>query len=174
MTDKIQDEWFPLVDETGKVIGKATRRQCHDGSMLLHPVVHLHVICNGRLYLQKRSIHKDIQPGKWDTAVGGHVDYGEEIEDALRREAREELGITNFTPIHNFTYVFRSSVERELVFSYRTEYDGSLSPDPGELETGDFWELHDIVDNMEKGIFTPNFVHEFKLLLPLIQDRLIR
>lgn len=169
MNDKMQDEWFPLVDETGRVIGKATRYQCHDGSMLLHPVVHLHIICNGKLYLQKRSRHKDIQPGKWDTAVGGHVDYGEEIETALRREAREELGITDFTPIHNFTYVFRSSIERELVYSYRTEYCGNLSPDPGELETGRFWELREITDNIGNKIFTPNFIHEFGLLLPLLQ-----
>lgn len=174
MTNKTTDEWFPLVDESGNVIGKATRQQCHNGSMLLHPVVHLHVICNGQLYLQKRSIHKDIQPGKWDTAVGGHVNFGEEIEQALRREAREELGITDFTPIHNFTYVFRSSVERELVYSYRAEYSGVLSPDPGELETGRFWHLHEIVSHIGDDIFTPNFIHEFKLLLPLIQNRPIR
>ncbi|MBO7626585.1 MAG: NUDIX domain-containing protein, partial [Paludibacteraceae bacterium] len=95
-----QDELFPIIDEDGNVIGKATRRECHSGSMLLHPVVHLHVFnSKGELYLQKRSLSKDIQPGKWDTAVGGHVDYGEEIETALRREAREELGITEYTPV---------------------------------------------------------------------------
>ena len=38
-----QDELFPIIDEDGNVIGKATRRECHSGSMLLHPVVHLHV-----------------------------------------------------------------------------------------------------------------------------------
>ena len=36
-------EKFPLVDENGVVIGSATRGECHDGSKLLHPVVHLHV-----------------------------------------------------------------------------------------------------------------------------------
>ena len=47
--------------------------------MLLHPVVHLHVMREGGfLYLQKRAMDKDIQPGKWDTAVGGHVDFGEQ------------------------------------------------------------------------------------------------
>ena len=98
-----QDELFPIIDEDGNVIGKATRRECHSGSMLLHPVVHLHVFnSKGELYLQKRSLSKDIQPGKWDTAVGGHVDYGEEIETALRREAREELGITDYTPSSSF------------------------------------------------------------------------
>ena len=72
-------ELLPLVDEEGNVIGSATRGQCHDGSKLLHPVVHLHVFDSlGRLYLQQRPLWKDIQPGKWDTAVGGHVDQWED------------------------------------------------------------------------------------------------
>ena len=87
-------EIFPVVDENGNVIGSATRQECHSGSKILHPVVQLHVFDpQGRLYLQRRPEWKDIQPGKWDTAVGGHVDYGEDVVDALHREASEELGI---------------------------------------------------------------------------------
>ena len=37
------NERFPIVDEEGRVIGSATRGECHNGSKLLHPVVHLHV-----------------------------------------------------------------------------------------------------------------------------------
>ena len=86
------EEKFPLVDEEGRVIGSATRGECHNGSRLLHPVVHLHVFNSaGDIYLQKRPEWKDIQPGKWDTAVGGHMDYGETPEQALRREVSEEL-----------------------------------------------------------------------------------
>ena len=37
------EELFPIVDPEGRIIGHATRKECHGGSMLLHPVVHLHV-----------------------------------------------------------------------------------------------------------------------------------
>ena len=67
------EEMFPVVDEDGNILSAATRGECHSGSKLLHPVVHLHVFnSRGELYLQKRPEWKDIQPGKWDTAVGGN------------------------------------------------------------------------------------------------------
>ena len=106
------EEIFPIVNTEGEVVGSATREECHAGTFLLHPVVHLHIFNSaGELYLQKRVMTKKIQPGKWDTAVGGHVDYGERIEDALLRETREELGVRDFTPEFLMRYEFRSQVE---------------------------------------------------------------
>ena len=59
----MQEEIFPLVDEQGIVVGQASRSVCHDGSKLLHPVIHLHIFnSKGELYLQKRSATKDVQP----------------------------------------------------------------------------------------------------------------
>ena len=140
-------ELFPVVDEAGNVMGAATRAQCHGGGMLLHPVVHLHLFnSRGELYLQRRPVWKDIQPGRWDTAVGGHVDYGETVDDALRREVREELGVTGFVP------------ERVAV------YDGEVVPSD-ELDGGRFWSRDEIFENLGKGVFTPNFEGEVELVL---------
>ena len=88
-----KEEMFPIVDEQGNITGAATRGECHNGSKLLHPVVHLHVFnSKGELYLQKRPDWKDIQPGKWDTAVGGHIDLSENVETALKREVKRRTG----------------------------------------------------------------------------------
>lgn len=161
----MKEEWFPLVNEAGETIGKATRKECHSGSKLLHPVVHLHIFNDaGDLYLQKRSMTKDIQPGKWDTAVGGHVDLGETVEEALRREVREELGITDFIPQLITRYIFESEIEKELVHSFRTIYNGTITPDPSELNGGRFWTATEIKDNLGKNIFTPNFEKEYQRL----------
>ena len=158
-----QQEIFPIVDEEGTVIGRATRGECHSGSRLLHPVVHLHVFNSANdVYLQKRPEWKDIQPGKWDTAVGGHLDYGETHREALIREVREELGITDFTPVFIDKYVFESNRERELVYVTRTTYDGEIRPSKDELDGGRFWTMQQIREAMGKNILTPNFEHEFK------------
>ena len=158
-------ELFPVVDASGTVIGRATRGECHGGSMLLHPVVHLHLFnSRGELYLQHRPLWKDIQPGRWDTAVGGHVDYGETIDEALRREVREELGITDFQPERVAVYEFRSERERELVHVYRTVYDGAVCPSE-ELDGGRFWTPEEIRANLGRGVFTPNFEGEVDRIL---------
>ena len=161
----MREEWFPLVNEEGETIGKATRRECHSGSKQLHPVIHLHIFNDaGELYLQKRSMNKDIQPGKWDTAVGGHIDYGETVEEALRREVREELGITEFTPQFMTRYIFESAIEKELVNTFRTVYNGEIQPDAEELDGGRFWPMEEIKTNLGKNVFTPNFEQEFRRL----------
>lgn len=158
-----QQEIFPIVDEEGQVLGSATRGECHSGTGLLHPVVHLHVFnSKGDIYLQRRPEWKDIQPGKWDTAVGGHIDYGETPEEALRREVREELGIADFEAEAIGKYVFESSRERELVYVHRCTYDGEIRPSAEELDGGRFWTMQEIHEAMGKGVLTPNFESEFK------------
>lgn len=158
-----QQELFPVVDEQGNVIGSIDRGHAHDGSKILHPVVHLHVFnSQGDLYLQKRPLWKDIQPGKWDTATGGHVDLGENVEQALKREVREELGITDFRPEPLGHYIFEGPRERELVYVHRTVYDGPVCPSEEELDGGRFWSPQEIKENIGKGVFTPNFESEYQ------------
>jgi isopentenyldiphosphate isomerase len=160
----MDNELFPIVDENGNIIGSATRQECHSGSMLLHPVVHLHVFRNdGAIYLQKRLMNKDIQPGKWDTAVGGHVDLGESIYIAVKREAKEELGIDIDTPKYLCSYTFQSSIEHELVNVFCIYVGDDFSPvlSPEEIEEGRFWSETEIKESVGKGVLTPNFEQEY-------------
>ena len=159
-------EIFPIVNEEGEVVGKASREECHSGSFLLHPVVHLHVFnSNGDLFLQKRALNKDIQPGKWDTSVGGHVDYGEDVITALKREVKEELGIQNFEPTFIKMYPFKSNQEYELINCFYCIYDGEITPDISEISEGRFWSFEDIKSQIGTDVFTPNFEQEFNSVI---------
>ena len=108
---------------------------------------------------------KDVQPGKWDTAVGGHVDAGESILEALAREVREELGVTGADMKPLFVYPYRSTTEYELVNAYYAIYEGPITPDPIEVDEGKFWSMDEIKDAMGKDILTPNFEMEFEMVL---------
>ena len=162
------EEIFPVVDENGTTVGKATRGECHSGSKLLHPVVHLHLFdSSGRIYLQQRPLWKDIQPGKWDTAVGGHIDYGESVDTALCRETQEELGLAGLSVEFLLKYVFESERERELVHVFRATYDGDVRPSD-ELDGGRFWSLDELREAFGKGVLTPNFEQEYLKISSLL------
>ena len=160
-----QVEYFPIVEPNGLVIGRSTREYCHGGAKPLHPVIHVHIIDRySRIYLQKRSMKKDIQPGKWDTAVGGHVSYGESIVEAVYREAYEELRLIEFNPIHIETYQFESPVEKEMVSIFAAVGSYELNPDLDEVDEGRWWPVEEIDANIGKGVFTPNFESEFQMI----------
>lgn len=168
------NEILPVVDIDGNVIGSATRNECHGGTMILHPVVHLHVLdAAGGLLMQKRSETKIIQPGKWDTAVGGHIDYGECVENALQREASEEIGLTDFKAEEMACYVMESSVERELVYSHICTASSDFTPEPeaGECDALRFWKRNEIEAALGTGVFTPNFEMEYQMLRKYLDDR---
>ncbi len=159
-------EWLPLLNNKGEIIGRAPRSVCHSDKSLLHPVVHMHVInSKGEIYLQKRPMNKQVQPGKWDTAVGGHISYGEDVDTSLKREAEEEIGIKDFKADLAARYIWESDVEREYVFCFVTRYNGNMRLNSTELADGRFWSRSEIKNNLGKDVFTPNFEEEFRKVL---------
>jgi isopentenyl-diphosphate delta-isomerase type 1 len=162
-------ELFQLVDREGRPAGHATREECHGNPLLIHLVVHLHVMdSEGRLLLQKRSMTKDTNPGRWDTSVGGHVRAGEEVMDALRREAREELGIDAAEAVFLYGYLHGSAFETEFARCFLLRYSGNLTADAEEIDEVRFFSLREIGAMVGTGSLTPMFEHE----LPMLMQRL--
>jgi len=162
-------EQFQLVDRQGRPVGQATREECHGNPLLIHLVVHLHVFdSGGRLLLQKRAQAKDTNPGLWDTSVGGHVRAGEEVRSALRREAREELGIDASGAEFLYDYLYGNSFETEFARCYTLPCDGKISPHPDEIEEVRFFSFREIDGLMGTGAMTPMLEHE----LPMLRKRL--
>ncbi len=163
------EEWFDLVTPEGKIMGKAPRSAVHGNPNLIHPVVHVHIInSRSEIFLQKRSKNKEIQPNKWDTAIGGHIVSGETVDHALRRESEEELGISfgKFQPL--FRYVMQNEIESELVHGFLLEDDGPFYPNREEISEARFWNIDEINKNIGKGLFTPNFEKEYDLILKIV------
>lgn len=157
-------EYFDIVDEKNNIIGKASRKECHDDPSLIHRTVHVVVYHpDGRILLQKRNMDKDVQPGKWDTAVGGHVDLGEDFESAVKRELAEELGVDEDV---EFKYLFdskiRNEIESENVKVYSIIHPGPFNFQQEEIEEVRFWEICELRKAISDTphIFTPNVIME--------------
>ena len=161
------EEWFELVDKAGRVIGKARRSECHGNPALIHQSIHVLIFDRqGRLLVQKRSLQKDTNPGKWDTSVGGHVAPGEPPEVAARRETKEELGIEPVKLEPAYQYLSQSERETEFVRTFATLHEGPFKLDKVEVETVKFQTLEKIESELASGDFTPQFCDEF----PKIKD----
>jgi isopentenyldiphosphate isomerase len=161
----MSNEYLDIIDRTGNIIGKATREECHGDRNLAHRTVHVLVFnSNGDLYLQKRSMSKDIQPGKWDTSVGGHLDLGEAYHQAVSREMKEELNID--APVeYIYDYWMCNEVETEYVHTYICTYDGDIVFNMDEIDDGRFWSSEEIEKSIGTGAFTPNFEQEYRKYL---------
>jgi len=158
-------EMFQLVDRSGAPIGEASREECHGNPALLHLVVHVHVVSSDvRVYLQRRSRRKDTNPGLWDTSVGGHVNAGEAVREAVLRESREELGMDASAARAVYTMLNEGSFESEFAHCFLLTFDGPFHTDPEEIDEGRFFTVPEVESMIGIGTLTPLFEKEWPLL----------
>lgn len=158
----MSDEILEVVNEEGITIRTAPRTVIHGNPSLLHKVVHLLVLNKeGHILLQKRSPKKDVAPNKWDTSVGGHIEAGESLEDALKRETLEELGFECAKPVFLYSYIHSNSYESELVYTYICNYEGPFAFNKDEIDEIRFWNLEEIKNQLDIDLISENFKSEF-------------
>lgn len=160
------EEMFDIVDENDRVTGSAPRAFVHVNK-LWHRAVHMVALnSRGEIFLQKRSIWKDRNPGRWDSSSAGHVDSGETYEEAARREFREELGV-ECPPLERIGRLEPSPVTGwEFIEVYTTRHEGPFSPAAMEVETGAFFAVEKIREWAAKSPrdFSPVFLQCLDLL----------
>lgn len=161
-----QDEFLETVDASGNITGLARRSELHGNPSLIHRVVHVLVFTStGELLLQKRSMNKDVAPGKWDASVGGHINPGEDSSTAAIREMEEELGITCPNLKFLYSYLFMNHIESELVSTFFCIHDGDISFNGDEIDEVRHWTLDEIDAQLGKGIFSKHFESEIRKYL---------
>ena len=159
-----EEELFEIVDDNDRPIGTAPRSACHGNPALIHRVAHVLVFnCREELLLQKRSRHKDIQPGRWDTSVGGHLAPGESYLQAARREMTEELGVSGVPLTFLYRSRIRNEIESENVGTFLARYNGKIRFAVQEIDEVRFWTPTEIEASLGSGVFTPNFEEEWRL-----------
>jgi len=159
-------EHFAVVDGADRVVGEAPRGKVH-GDNLRHRAVHI-LLFNRQndLFLQKRSRLKDRHPCVWDSSAAGHVDAGEDYDEAAARELHEELGITAMLS----RVVKLPASERtgqEFIWLYKGNHDGPFQLARSEIELGDFFpkELVTAWLKARPADFAPGFAECWKAFL---------
>jgi isopentenyldiphosphate isomerase len=134
------EEIFDVVNERDEVIGRETRREVHARG-LMHRAVHVLVFNRaGQVFLQKRSLRKDRQPGLWDSSASGHLDSGEDYNACAVRELREEIGLRlAAAPQRLFKLPASAQTDQEHVWVYRCEAEGPFELQAEEIERGDWF-----------------------------------
>ena len=161
LTD-VLDEIYDVVDEKDQVIGQATRREIHQRS-LLHRSIHILVFnSENEVFLQKRSMAKDENPGLWDTSSAGHVDSGETYDDCAHRELWEELGIKAvLKPLDKIEACEETYQEHVQVYTCGTNAAIKINMD--EISEGKYCDLRIIESEVQNN--PEQFTSSFKLIL---------
>ena len=160
-------ERFDVVDKNDRVIGSATRAECHKYGLLHRGIFVLVVNNKGKILLQKRSMAKDTSPGLWTTSVSGHVDSGETYESAAKREMKEEIGVA--AKISSmFSISFREKTkqydDREIEKVFFTKHDGPFRMNREEADKVEFFDIENIERMRKSGLLTPATVAIFNYL----------
>src|SRR5215467_8275715 len=141
----MSEEIFDVVNERDEVIGRKPRSEVHRLG-LMHRATHVLVFNKrGQVFLQKRSMNKDRQPGLWDSSASGHVDSGEDYDDCAVRELREEIGLKVYeVPERVFKLAAGPETDQEHVWVYRCEAEGPFELNPEEIQRGGWFAPADI------------------------------
>jgi isopentenyldiphosphate isomerase len=142
-------ELLSVVDENDCIIDTCARHIIH-ATGLRHRAVHVLVFSEqGQLFLQKRSMKKDMNGGLWDTSAAGHVDAGEDYDASAGREIQEELGISG---AHTLEPLFKlpatTATGMEFTQVYRCIHNGPFTLAPDEIDEGGWFSVAEIAERI--------------------------
>ena len=110
-------EYLDILDENGNKTGeKDTRENIHKLGLLHSEVAAFIYTDTGEILLQKRKSNKATYAGVW-SVTGGHVLTGENNEDAIMREIKEELNINVNKDEINFVTKYRSKKVKDNIIN---------------------------------------------------------
>ena len=153
MTRRAEDaEILSVVDSTDSIIGEDRRDEIHRLE-LRHRAIHALVFnSEGAVFLQKRGLHKQENPGMWDSSVAGHVDAGESYDECCVREIEEEVGLTlDHVPPRLFKLDATAVTGMEFAWVYRVETDQALKPNEQEMSGGDWFDPAELDNWIDSG-----------------------
>jgi isopentenyldiphosphate isomerase len=161
----MKEVWWPIVNEHGIIVGNVQSQiSLADKEKFTHPVIRVHMIDKGMIFLQKRNDDDPYFGGMWDVAIFDHIQMGETMEECIHRNFEHEYGLKNPKYMHLSNYRIESKQENQYAFLYVTCQVSHETRYKCGTEKTKWWTQKQIEENLEAGIFTDNFVVEYDLL----------
>jgi len=156
-------ELIAVVDEHDNFIENRPRKEVHKLG-LRHRAVHILVFNDAnQIFLQKRSLTKDVNAGLWDTSAAGHVDAGESYDICAHRETIEELGVcVDETLSFLFKLPAIPETGMEFVQVYRCQHNGPFTLEAGEIDDGQWFDIQEVAQRVKTN--APSITDTFKTL----------
>jgi len=157
-------EIVQIVDEHNNEIAAVSRRIMRE-QQLIHRASYILVFNQAdELFVQQRTLTKDIYPGFYDIAAGGVVQAGESYEESARRELFEELGVAD-TPLDPcFDHYYADDNNRVWGRIFRCRHDGPFILQKEEVQDGAFMPVDRIFAMHTRENFTPDGIEILKRL----------
>ena len=165
-----QDELLYVVDEDDNVIRKATRGECHKKGFLHRVATALVLNKKYEIFVSKRSKTKYYCPSHWSLVIGGHVEFGETYEEAIKRELEEELGIIE-EPVPLGKYIDKTEDEIEIREVFYAITDKKIKLNKVEFEEGLFMTLEEAEKKIKTNKFIPETPHNLRFLKNLLKQK---
>jgi isopentenyldiphosphate isomerase len=150
------NEIVAIVDAHNREIGAVPRREMRAKNLLHRSTYILVFNARGEVYVQKRTMTKDVFPGYYDPATGGVVLAGESYEQGAIRELAEEMGIRNTPLTWLFDFYFADDRTRVWGGAFSCIYDGPLTLQKEEVESVSLMTIDEILRRAEREQFTPD------------------
>ena len=112
----------------------------------------------GDLFVQKRTMTKDIYPGYHDPCTGGVVLHGESYELSAIRELEEELGVRGVPLTPHFDFSHEDDLGRVWGRVFSCVYDGNMILQAEEVESGEFLSIDTILQRAQTDPYTPDSI----------------
>jgi hypothetical protein len=160
-----QEVWLPVLNESGKVIGRIAR-SISIASMrkFYHPVVRIVLLHKGMLYLAKRSEEEIVSPEKLDYPFKQYVKYKQSLEDTASEAIQPYIENKAVNPRFMVRYTFEDSVVKHLVAVFVVNVPSEDFLIHEKMPKGKLWTAKQIEENIGTGLFSDYFEKEFSYL----------
>ncbi len=158
-------EYFDIVDENDRVVGKASRKDCHNSRNLIHRGVFIFLFNREKkIFVQKRGENADTYPGYYDCSASGHVTSGDDYAETAFRELKEELDVEAEMLIPLFKFRWSDGRQTEFIKVFFCFHNGDIKININELSGGRFWNVEELRESMKNGKekFSPSFKIAFE------------